>query len=210
MNEEEKKKAAEAQAAKEKVDADFAAKLKQEQETPEKLKAQLAEKEAELEKLKAKEFNFKNLEKSKEQLEAEKQKEIDDLKGKVSNLESSKLTDHRDNIVDILTGRDAEYKKILLAEYETLSRAEPPKNREDVQRLLERATTLATGGKTGPDVIRRTISGAGGARVTAPAEIDADVKSLAAAFNRADPSLKITDEDIKKYPFTPKGAKNIL
>lgn len=181
------------------------------------LKADLQKKEDELaatkkdlEGLKDKDFNFGKLTKQKEEAE----KALEEAKAKLADAEKKPVEDAIKNNLEVLGGSNKELKDKIEFHFKKLG--SDAKSPDQVAEAMKQAYLLATGSSVPKDVAK-SIQGSGGgnnkpAPVSGTDNIDPNVKSFRDNMNRhiSDPKMKITDEDLKKYPLKPGQDKEIM
>lgn len=163
------------------------------------VKAAVAEKEAELTKIKAdlegltnKDHNFSQLRKQKEELESRLAEYTKTTEQKIKEVENKVINKELDTMIRDKAAGDPEMEKKIRHHYNRLS--DPADSADAITQKLNDAILLASGGAS---AMGRAFSSAGGV-VKAPVNhkpMSPELKNMASKFG-------ITDEDIKKVEGT--------
>ena len=131
------------------------------------LQAQLEETKGKLSKLENKEFNFRKLEsmteEEKEKLTATElslKEQAEALEERQRQMESTFISDVKNDILSSLVGDDNELRKKVELNYDRLKDSSSARSRDDIRQLLSDAYTLSVGNKSrNPIVSANNTSG---------------------------------------------------
>lgn len=166
-------------------------------------KANLKAKEEELEKLNAKDFNFKKLEASRDAAD----KNVEDLKKEIDTKITAAKTevleevnkDHYDNEVKAVSASDEELKKKVELHYSETLKGVVPKNKAEISAKVRQAWVLATT-KEDPGALNASVISSGGVgalNIKTEKKFSPEEKAVARKIAAAG-GLELTDADFGK------------
>jgi hypothetical protein len=151
--------------------------------------AELAEKEAELEKLKEKDLNFGKLRKTAQEAEKERDEAISAMQNEIKEVTKIVHGNAYDYTLDALSDGDEELKKEIEANYARLT--DPADNPKAVQKKLRDAYTLAKGIAPKHESMPMSSGGAP-VKIRSNGPIDPALSGIAS-------KMGLSEEDLKQY-----------